>query len=72
MSSIVQKNHPLSTSLDLVHFVHISSEWNDVVVCLSKCAFEHRGNWEVDDWEYLPKHFVQKLKMLIQEDIEDH
>ena len=46
---ITDQIHNLSTSLESVSFTHILREWNSVVDCLAKWAFDHMGNWNIVD-----------------------
>lgn len=71
LDSVVQQIHRISSSLESFLFIHIPREWNKVVDCLAKWAFEYEGNWQVEDWEHLPSDYFVRLKMLLQEDIHD-
>lgn len=59
----------LSRSLDSVSFCHIPREWNKVVDCLAKWAFEHIDGWDIARRDGLPFDYLETLERLILEDM---
>lgn len=69
LTSVAQQILRLRRYLDFVAFVHILREWNGVVHCLVKWAFEQGTDWNIGDWEHLPLECSQRLERLVGEDL---
>ena len=62
-----QTNH-LSTSLESITFTYIPREWNSVVDCLAKWAFDHMCNWNIVDKTQLSMGLSHQLDHLVDLD----
>lgn len=65
LSSMVRHIHQLCISLEMVAFVRIPREWNNVADSLSKWALEFRDDWKEDELEQLLRDCAHKLQSLL-------
>ena len=68
LAMVIQQIIQLYNSLDSMSFMHIPREWNGVVDCLAKWAFEHGLTWNIIDHRVLPFDLSQMLVQLVDQD----